>query len=78
MRWLPSIYSCTVRAGERNTPYLPVPYILDDFPKELTEGSFCDAVFVRWEAKRELLDKLGATIDMHNRPERGLEITIDL
>ena len=27
---------------------------------------------------RELLDKLGATIDMHNRPERGLEITIDL
>lgn len=44
----------------RYTPYLPVPYILDDFPKELTDGSFCDAVFVRWEAKRELLpqDKL--------------------
>ena len=27
---------------------------------------------------RELLDKLGAAIDMHNRPEGGLEITIDL
>ena len=26
----------------------------------------------------ELLDKLGASIDMHNRPEGGLEITIDL
>ncbi len=27
---------------------------------------------------RELLDKLGATMQMHNRPEGGLEITIDL
>ena len=27
---------------------------------------------------RELLDKLGASIQMHNRPEGGLEITIDL
>jgi len=27
---------------------------------------------------RELLEKLGAAIDMHNRPEGGLEITIDL
>jgi len=27
---------------------------------------------------RELLDKLGATLQMHNRPEGGLEITIDL
>ena len=27
---------------------------------------------------RELLDKLGAAMDMHNRPEGGLEITIDL
>ncbi|MBQ9338561.1 MAG: hypothetical protein IJS14_14820 [Lentisphaeria bacterium] len=44
----------------RYTPYLPVPYILEDFPKELTEGTFCDAVFARYDAKRELLpqDKL--------------------
>ena len=27
---------------------------------------------------RELLDKLGAAMQMHNRPEKGLEITIDL
>ena len=27
---------------------------------------------------RELLEKLGAAMEMHNRPEKGLEITIDL
>lgn len=27
---------------------------------------------------RELLDKLGAVMEMHNRPEGGLEITVDL
>lgn len=39
----------------RYTPYLPVPFLLDDLPEELTDGSFCDAVFARREAKRELL-----------------------
>ena len=44
----------------RYTPYLPVPFLVDDFPAELLSGSFCDAVFARWKAKRELLpqDKL--------------------
>ena len=39
----------------RHTAYLPIPFLLDEFPQELAEGTFCDAVFARAKAKRELL-----------------------
>ena len=39
----------------RHTAYLPIPFLLDEFPQELAEGTFCDAVFSRAEEKRELL-----------------------
>ena len=44
----------------RHTVYLPVPFLTDQFPEELTSGKFSDAIFARWKAQRELLpqDKL--------------------
>ena len=39
----------------RHTAYLPIPFLLDEFPPELAEGTFCDAVFARAAEKRELL-----------------------
>ena len=44
----------------RHTVYLPVPFLCSEFPAELTSGKFCDAVFARFKANRELLpqDKL--------------------
>ncbi len=44
----------------RHTVYLPVPFLCTEFPAELTSGKFCDAVFARFRANRELLpqDKL--------------------
>lgn len=44
----------------RHTVYLPVPFLCSEFPAELTSGKFCDAVFARFRANRELLpqDKL--------------------
>ena len=44
----------------RHTVYLPVPILCRQFPEELTSGKFSNAVFARFDAKRELLpqDKL--------------------
>ena len=56
--------------GERIT-------ILDEGPG-IKEGNALWGHGLGLVITRELLDKLGASIQMENRPEGGLEITIDL
>ena len=53
----PEVLSTLVAAcgPPRHTAYLPIPFLLDEFPQELAEGTFCDAVFARAKEKRELL-----------------------
>ena len=53
----PEVLSALVAAcgPPRHTAYLPIPFLLDEFPQELAEGTFCDAVFARAKEKRELL-----------------------
>ena len=53
----PEVLSTLVAAcgPPRHTAYLPIPFLLDEFPQELAEGTFCDAVFARAQEKRELL-----------------------
>ena len=55
---LSSIYAAF--GPPRHTVYLPIPFLLDKIPSELANAAFSDAVFARFDAKRELLpqDKL--------------------
>ena len=65
----------------RHTVYLPVPFLADDFPEELTSGKFSDAIFARWNADRELLpqDKLiEFERELNTRHDEAVEKARDL
>ena len=60
----------------RYTVYLPVPFVLDKIPVELTDDSFSTAVYARSDNKRELLpqDKLAEfERELNKRQEEAVE-----
>ena len=60
----------------RFTVYLPIPFTIDQVPPELQDNSFSEAIFARYDAKRELLpqDKIVEfERELNKRQEEAIE-----